>query len=267
MDRDSSMEMLSYMEQPSTTMYDRESKKCVRNYNIKSLHRNNIQPFFSDSSQFKIGKLKELQRLNLDKVPDLPEASANRLDQNPSNLSLAAGKSPAKGKQLQKSPTKDATRSSVTLAQANEVGEQSVEDPILLKDKSKLTHMPNIQEIEEKRELDESLLKEMLPGQVKSNWALKHKYAIERALVDSLDSEEKPRNKRKTKGLFQVNVTTNAGNWMRDRDWKYAANDVYKSLEMQREMNETKNLEKKKHQKRVQYMALENQYKLHVKRK
>lgn len=36
---------------------------------------------------------------------------------------------------------------------------------------------------------------------------------------------------------------------------------------MQREAFETKILEKKKHQKRVQYMALENQYKLHVKKK
>lgn len=175
-------------------------------------------------------------------MPDNP----SRMEQNASGLSLA-GKGPPKGKQLQKSPAKDATRSSVSMARANEAAEQSLEEPVLQKDKSRLTNMPNIQEIEERREQDESLLKEALPGQVKSQWALNHKYEVDQALIDSLGSEEPARDKRKTKGLFQVNVTTNAGNWMRDRDWKFAANDVYKSLEMQREANETKNLEKKKH--------------------
>lgn len=51
MDRDSSMDMLSYAEQPSTTMYDRGSKNCVRNYNIKKLHTRSIRPFFSDSTE------------------------------------------------------------------------------------------------------------------------------------------------------------------------------------------------------------------------
>ena len=54
---------------------------------------------------------------------------------------------------------------------------------------------------------------------------------------------------------------------MKDRDWKHRANAIYKSLEQKREDFEMKLLVKKKEQKRVQYMALENQYKLHVKRK
>lgn len=55
-------------------MYDRESKKCVPNYNFKSMHKKNIQPFFSESTSAKMSKLKEIQRYNLDDTPDLPEA-------------------------------------------------------------------------------------------------------------------------------------------------------------------------------------------------
>ena len=111
------------------------------------------------------------------------------------------------------------------------------------------------------------MMQELLPGQVKSKWAISHKFDQDQAVIDSLAVEEVDYHKRKTKGLFQVDMSTNAGNWVRDRDWKFAANEVYKSLEVQREAIERKLLSKKKEQKRIQYMALENQYKLHVKTK
>ena len=94
-----------------------------------------------------------------------------------------------------------------------------------------------------------------------------YKYEQDRAVLRSLDKPPAMNNKRLTKGQFQINVTTNAGNWLKDRTWQFKANDLYKSLELQREAVEMKLLQAKKHQKRVQYMALENQYKLHVKKR
>lgn len=92
--------------------------------------------------------------------------------------------------------------------------------------------MPNIQEIEEQREAEETLMREELAGQVKSKWLMNHKFNMDQAVIKSLDKKKLAIDKRRTKGLFQVNVTTNAGNWMQDREWKFKANDIYKSLEM-----------------------------------
>ena len=74
-------------------------------------------------------------------------------------------------------------------------------------------------------------------------------------------------DRRRTKGAFNVEMPTNAGKWCADRDWKYQANALYKSLEGKREDFEMKLLTKKKEQKEMQYKALETQYKLHVKKK
>lgn len=74
---------------------------------------------------------------------------------------------------------------------------------------------------------------------------------MDQAVLKSLESNQIPAAKRKTKGLFQINVTTNAGNWVKDRNWQFKANDVYKSLEMQREAVEMRQLHAKKHQKKI----------------
>ena len=87
------------------------------------------------------------------------------------------------------------------------------------------------------------------------------------AIERTLDQELQVIEKRRTKGLFNVETATNAGKWMIDRNWKQKANTLYKSMENRREDFEMKLLMKKKQQKRVQYMALEDQYKLHVKKK
>jgi len=90
-------------------------------------------------------------------------------------------------------------------------------------------------------------MREMLDGPVKSKWLMTHKLNMDQAVLKRLQDNKIPIDKRKTKGLFQVNVTTNAGNWVQDRDWKFKANDVYKSLEMQREAVEMRQLQAKKH--------------------
>jgi hemerythrin len=69
-------------------------------------------------------------------------------------------------------------------------------------DKSKLSNMPNIQEIEARREYDQSMLNEKLSGQVKSKWLLNHKYNVDQAVLKSLERYQAPASKRRTKGLF-----------------------------------------------------------------
>jgi hypothetical protein len=63
------------------------------------------------------------------------------------------------------------------------------------------------------RQLDQ----EKLPGMVKSKWALTYKLKMDKAIEDALDHEEEVAEKVKTKGRFQIQACTNAGNWIRDR--------------------------------------------------
>ena len=50
------------------------------------------------------------------------------------------------------------------------------------------------------------------------------------AIEKSLGFKKRTFDKRHTKGAFSgTEFKTNAGNWMRDRDWKYKVNSVYQS--------------------------------------
>ena len=74
-------------------------------------------------------------------------------------------------------------------------------------------------------------------------------------------------DKRKTKGQFNPTLLTNAGNWMKDKDWQKRSNHLYQSMEQAREDHEMQIVRKKHQQKQIQYTALADQYKLHVKQK
>lgn len=75
---------------------------------------------------------------------------------------------------------------------------------------------------------------EYLPGSVKSRWALNYRLDKNKAIENSLDFKPRVFDKNKTKGLFVVETSTNAGNWLVDRHWKGKANAVYQSLELHR---------------------------------
>ena len=106
---------------------------------------------------------------------------------------------------------------------------------------------------------------EFLPGSVKSKWAQQYQFDRNQAIENSLDFKGRVFDKLRTKGRFEVENKTNAGNWVKDRAWKRKANSLYNSLEVHRAKIDQELLAKKKDQKRLQYMALEDQYKLHVK--
>ena len=85
---------------------------------------------------------------------------------------------------------------------------------------------------------------------------------MDKAIQDALEVEEVVAEKVKTKGRFQIQAKTNAGNWMRDRDWIYLANPRLKAAEVLREKADVFLLEKRQQQKYIQNMALEQQYKI-----
>lgn len=74
------------------------------------------------------------------------------------------------------------------------------------------------------------------------------------------------KEKVKTKGRFVIEAKTNGGNWMRDREWVYLANPALKKAEDTREEFEINILKKRLQQKIIQNMALEQQYKIVVKK-
>ena len=99
---------------------------------------------------------------------------------------------------------------------------------------------------EEEAAFFRQLEQERLPGMVKSKWALTHKLKMDKAIEDALEHDEEVVEKVKTKGRFQIKACTNAGNWIRDRDWGYLANPRLKAVEEMREAFDTKLLEKRR---------------------
>jgi len=61
-----------------------------------------------------------------------------------------------------------------------------------------------------------------------------------------LFNEKRTIPKNKTKGLFNVCLKTNAGNYLVDQDWQKRANHMYHSLEVEREETMMNHLIKKK---------------------
>ena len=121
-------------------------------------------------------------------------------------------------------------------------------------------------EQEKKEELKTSLQQEKLPGTIKSQWALKYKLNLDKAILDALSHEEVIKEKVKTKGRFQIEASTNAGSWIKDRKWMHLANPGLKAAEIAREEIDMRLLQKRQQQKLIQNMALEQQYKIVVKK-
>jgi hypothetical protein len=60
---------------------------------------------------------------------------------------------------------------------------------------------------------------------VKSQWAQRYKLDSNLAIEKSLAYKKRTFDKRHTKGAFSgTEFKTNAGCWIRDRDWKYKVN-------------------------------------------
>lgn len=72
--------------------------------------------------------------------------------------------------------------------------------------------------------------------------------------------------KTSTKGRFPIPYKTNAGMWIKDREWKQLANKKMHNMEHSKEVADVDMLERRKKQKILQNTALEAQYKIVVKK-
>ncbi len=72
---------------------------------------------------------------------------------------------------------------------------------------------------------------------------------LNQAILDALSHEEVIAEKVKTKGRFQFEAHTNAGNWITDRDWMHLANPKLKAAEISREEMDMRLLKKRQEQK------------------
>ena len=76
---------------------------------------------------------------------------------------------------------------------------------------------------------------EKLSGNVKSKFAQGFKLEMDKLIEKALFKKEEIKNRGKTKGRFHFEASTNAGNWMIDKKWKYKANPNVKFMEDERE--------------------------------
>ena len=58
---------------------------------------------------------------------------------------------------------------------------------------------------------------EFLPGSVKSRWAQQYQFDRNQAIENSLAFKGRAFDKLRTKGRFDIENQTNAGNWLKDR--------------------------------------------------
>ena len=73
---------------------------------------------------------------------------------------------------------------------------------------------------------------------------------MEQAIQDAMKYQSAESARGNTKNLFKGLATnTNAGNWLKDRDWAYRANPELKNAEDKRETFDMKLILKKHHQK------------------
>ena len=82
-----------------------------------------------------------------------------------------------------------------------------------------------------------------------------------------IESEKDPlAHRTKTKGRFPRDYKTNAGSWINDKQWKKKANPTLAKDDHRSEASDKAMLEKRKKQKLLQNIALEEQYKIVVKK-
>ena len=119
----------------------------------------------------------------------------------------------------------------------------------------------------EEQETIEALKNEELSGTCKSGYALQYKMNTDQDRAKMQLIKEQPRHRSKTRGRFPIDYVTSAGSFMQDRQWKYTANPTFKQNEERLEAIDFKQLKKRKHTKMLQNKVVEEQYKIHVKKR
>ena len=164
-----------------------------------------MNPLLLDALQNPTTITEELNKLN---IADLDQNSAriSPLRQTGSPMSVSIGPSAVEG--FSPRPFKISPRVKST----KRYKIKSFQSPITLQDQSLEQPVPD-------DNLPEHMREQQLDGPVKSKWAMRYKYDTDQAIVDKLGYVKKVFDKRSTKGSFEINIHTNAGNWMTDKKW------------------------------------------------
>ena len=117
-------------------------------------------------------------------------------------------------------------------------------------------------DVDDEQDRMDTLKNEALPGSCKSQYALKFRFQTEQDNADFMQRKDQQRDKTLTKGRFPIQYQTNAGVWVKDREWKRTANPNSWKNDERREAVDNAMLEKRKKQKLLQNTALEAQYKI-----
>ena len=93
----------------------------------------------------------------------------------------------------------------------------------------------------------ETLRNETLPGYCKSQYALNKALNIDKNNQDFMKEKAGAMYRGKTKGRFnRIEYQTNAGVWLKDREWKKTANPGLFNIEERKESIDVAMLEKRK---------------------
>ena len=107
---------------------------------------------------------------------------------------------------------------------------------------------------------------ENLLGKTKTGTMQKFKVDSDKAILDSLFAKTQVLDKSKTKGRFHVEVRTSAVHWIVDKEWQRKANPIARNAEDRMLDLDKKILNKRRHQRILKNTAMEQQYKIVVKK-
>ena len=111
--------------------------------------------------------------------------------------------------------------------------------------------MDTLETFIKQKEVSQEMSREELPGSVKTKWALDYKLQFDKAIEEALSTRVKPADKKTTKGKFVIKANTNAGNWIKDKQWMNRANPKIREAELLREEIDLHLLSKRHEQKEI----------------
>ncbi|CDW83295.1 UNKNOWN [Stylonychia lemnae] len=109
---------------------------------------------------------------------------------------------------------------------------------------------------------DQLLNLEQLEQKSKVGSTLMYKFKTEQAILDKLEEQQDEIEKKKTKGRFQVQLPNTSDIWRIDRQWQMKSNPLAAQEEIRRDTIDRKILEKRRNQRVLKNLAMEQQYKI-----
>ena len=101
----------------------------------------------------------------------------------------------------------------------------------------------------------------------KTEQSILEKLIVSILLIHTLCQLKKEfRDKANTKGKFPVDVPTSAGQWLCDKEWQRKANPFSRDAEKKRDDLDTKILEKRRNQRILKILAMDQTFKSKAKK-